>query len=129
MGSNGTWTKPDGAPFTYVSCSSGGAHIWGVNGSPQAPLSGKNPGKINTSRTAATGGAAGKAWEASKSIPGIGAVTTNIEKGLDMADRASSAGLKAIAIGERGAAAFKSGNVGGLKSAAGEAKGLYKSLR
>ena len=45
MGSNGTWTKPVGAPFTYVSCSSGGAHIWGVNGSPQAPLSGKNPGK------------------------------------------------------------------------------------
>ena len=82
-------------------------------------------GAINT----ATGGAAGKAWEASKSIPGIGAVTTNIEKGLDMADRASSAGMNAIAIGERGAAAFKSGNVGGLKSAAGEAKGLYKSLR
>jgi hypothetical protein len=43
----------------------------------------------------ATGGAAGKAWEASKSIPGIGAVTTNLEQGLIMADRASSAGVKA----------------------------------
>ena len=82
-------------------------------------------GAINT----ATGGAAGKAWEASKSIPGIGAVTTNIEKGLNMAEKASSAGLKAIDIGERGAKAFRSGNIGGLKSAAGEAKGLYKSLR
>ena len=82
-------------------------------------------GAINT----ATGGAAGKAWEASKSIPGIGAVTTNIEKGLNMAEKASSAGLKAIDIGERGVKAFRSGNIGGLKSAAGEAKGLYKSLR
>jgi hypothetical protein len=76
-------------------------------------------GAINT----ATGGAAGKAWEASKSIPGIGAVTTNFEKGLNMADRASSAGLQAIAIGERGAAAFKSGNVGGLKSAPARPRG------
>jgi hypothetical protein len=85
--------------------------------------------KVGSAINTVTVGAVGKAWEASKSLHGIGAVATNIEKGLDMADRASSAGLKATAIGERGAAAFKSGNMGGLKFAVGEAKGLYKSLR
>ena len=56
-------------------------------------------------------------------------MTTNIEKGLSMADRASNADLKAIDIGERGAKAFKSGNECGLKSAASEAKGWYKSKK
>ena len=41
----------------------------------------------------ATGGAAGAAWEASKSMPGIGAVTTNIEKGLNLAEKGSKMGL------------------------------------
>ena len=41
-------------------------------------------GKVNE----ATGGAAGAAWEASKSMPGSGAITTNIEKGLGMAEKA-----------------------------------------
>ena len=49
----------------------------------------------------ATGGAAGAAWEASKSMPGIGAVTTNIEKGLNLAEKGSKMGLRAIDIGER----------------------------
>ena len=79
-------------------------------------------GKVNE----ATGGAAGAAWEASKSMPGIGAVTTNIEKGLGMAEKASGLGLKAISLGERAA---KIKGVGDAKSVYGDAKGLYKQLR
>ena len=79
-------------------------------------------GKVNE----ATGGAAGAAWEASKSMPGIGAITTNIEKGLGMAEKASGLGLKAISLGERAA---KIKGVGDAKSVYGDAKGLYKQLR
>jgi hypothetical protein len=55
----------------------------------------------------ATGGLAGKAFEASKSLPGIGAITRNVEKGLDLAEKVSSKGLRAIDAGERGVKAFK----------------------
>ena len=43
----------------------------------------------------ATGGLAGKAFEMSKSLPGIGAVTRNVEKGLNLAESASNKGLRA----------------------------------
>ena len=68
----------------------------------------------------------GAAWEASKSMPGIGAITTNIEKGLGMAEKASGLGLKASSLGERAA---KIKGVGDAKSVYGDAKGLYKQLR
>ena len=48
-----------------------------------------------------TGGLAGKAWEASKNIPVYGKVTRGIESGLDMADKYSTKGLEAIAIGKK----------------------------
>ena len=51
----------------------------------------------------ATGGLAGKAWEASKLMPGIGAVTRGVEKGLDAADKYSTKGLAAINIGRKAA--------------------------
>ena len=79
-------------------------------------------GKVNE----ATGGAAGMAWEASKSMPGIGAATTNIEKGLNMAIKGSDMGLKAIDIGER---ASKIKGVGDAKSVYGDARSLYKQVR
>ena len=56
-------------------------------------------GKVNK----ATGGLAGKAWEASKLMPGIGAVTRGVEKGLDAADKYSTKGLAAINIGRKAA--------------------------
>ena len=79
-------------------------------------------GKVNE----ATGGAAGAAWEASKSMPGIGAVTTNLEKGLNMAEKGSALGLKAIDIGER---ASKIRSVGDAKGVYGDARKLYKQVR
>ena len=59
----------------------------------------------------ATGGAAGAAFEASKSMPGIGTVTSNVGKGLDMAEKYSSKGIKAINTAEKtvGAAVKASG--------------------
>ena len=85
--------------------------------------------KVGGAINEATGGAAGAAFEASKSLPGIGVVTRNLEKGLDMAEKASSAGLKAIDIGERGVKAAKSKNLVGAKAAYGDASKLYKSLK
>jgi hypothetical protein len=87
--------------------------------------------KVGGAINEATGGAAGAAFEASKSlvIPGIGVVTRNLEKGLEMAEKASSAGLKAIDIGERGVKAAKSKNLAGAKAAYGDASKLYKSLK
>ena len=82
----------------------------------------KFAGQVNE----ATGGAAGAAWSASKSMPVIGAITTNIERGLGMAEKASGLGLKAIDIGERAA---KIKGVGDAKGVYGEAKGLYKQLK
>ena len=74
----------------------------------------------------ATGGAAGMAFEASKSMPVVGAVSTNIGKGLDMADKYSGLGIKAIEMGER---AGKTRSVGGAMSLAQDAKGLAKQFR
>jgi hypothetical protein len=85
--------------------------------------------KVGGAINEATGGAAGAAFEASKSLPGIGVVTRNLEKGLEMAEKASSAGLKAIDIGERGVKAVKSKNLAGAKAAYGDASKLYKSLK
>ena len=82
----------------------------------------KFAGQVNE----AAGGAAGAAWSASKSMPVIGAITTNIERGLGMAEKASGLGLKAIDIGERAA---KIKGVGDAKGVYGEAKGLYKQLK
>jgi hypothetical protein len=79
-------------------------------------------GKVNE----ATGGAAGLAWEASKSMPVVGAATTNIERGLNMAIKGSDMGLKAIDIGER---ASKIKGVGDAKSVYGDARSLYKKGR
>ena len=72
----------------------------------------------------ATGGAAGKVFEMSKSLPGIGAVSRNIEKGLNLADSASKKGLRAIDIGQRGVNAYKKRDVGAFKSAFGDARKL-----
>ena len=72
----------------------------------------------------ATGGLAGKAFEMSKSLPGIGAVTRNVEKGLNLAESASNKGLRAIDIGERGAKAHKKRDMGAFKSAFGDARKL-----
>ena len=82
----------------------------------------KFAGDVNT----ATGGAAGAAWNASKSMPGIGSATTNIERGLNLAEKGSSLGLKAIDIGER---ASKIKNVGHAKAVYGDASSLYKQTR
>ena len=82
----------------------------------------KFAGDVNT----ATGGAAGLAWEASKSMPVVGAATTNIERGLNMAIKGSDMGLKAIDIGER---ASKIKGVGDAKSVYGDARSLYKKAR
>ena len=79
-------------------------------------------GKINE----ATGGAAGAAWEVSKSMPGIGAITTNLEKGLGLAERGSAMGLRAIDIGEQ---ASKMKGVGDAKSVYSDARSLYKDAR
>ena len=49
----------------------------------------------------ATGGLAGAAWEASKLVPGVGAVTRGVEMGLDAADKYSAKGLAAINIGQK----------------------------
>ena len=54
-------------------------------------------GKVNK----ATGGLAGKVWEASKLVPGVGAVTRGVEMGLDVADKYSTKGLAAINIGRK----------------------------
>ena len=79
-------------------------------------------GKVNE----ATGGAAGMAWEASKSMPVVGAATTNIERGLNAAIKGSDMGLKAIDIGER---ASKIKGVRDAKSVYGDARSLYKQAR
>ena len=84
--------------------------------------------KVGSAINTATGGAAGAAWQASKSLPGIGTITTNLEKGLNMAEKGSAAGLKAISIGERGAKALRKGDMSGAQGAAQDARGLYKSL-
>ena len=85
--------------------------------------------KVGTAVNQATGGAAGAAWNASKSLPGIGALTTNLERGLDLAEKGSKVGLQANSIGERGAQAARSGNLQGARSAISDARGLYNSLR
>jgi hypothetical protein len=82
--------------------------------------------KIAGNVDAAPGGAAGLAFEASKSMPGIGAVTSNIERGLNAAEKGSSMGLKAIELGQR---ASKVKNVVGAKGVYDDARGLYKSGR
>ena len=72
----------------------------------------------------ATGGAAGLAFEASKSLPGIGTVTSNLERGLDMADKYSKKGVKAIEMGERYAnlgAKAAGGNMGAIGKIASQA--------
>ena len=79
-------------------------------------------GKVNE----ATGGAAGAAWEASKLMPGIGALTTNAEKGLNMAIKGSDMGLRAIDIGER---ASKVKSVGQAKGVYQDARSLSKQIR
>lgn len=70
----------------------------------------------------ATGGAAGLAFEASKSMPGIGTVTSNVERGLNMAEKYSGRGIKAIEQGERlanvGLKASK-GDIGAISQLAG----------
>ena len=85
--------------------------------------------KVGQSINDATGGAAGAIFEASKSIPGIGAITTNLERGLDLAERGSAAGLKAIDIGERGFKAARGGDLRGVKNAYGDAKNLYNTMK
>jgi len=82
----------------------------------------KMGGQINQ----ATGGAAGAAFEASKSVPGLGAVTTNIEKGLNMADKYSSLGVKAIELGEK---ASKTRDLKGAADVFKQAKGLAGQVR
>ena len=74
----------------------------------------------------ATGGAAGMAFEASKAMPVVGQVTGNIGKGLDMADKYSGLGIKAIEMGER---AGKTRSVGGAMGLAKDAKSLAKQFR
>ena len=74
----------------------------------------------------ATGGGAGVAWKASKFIPGIGTATSGIERGLNMADKSSALGLKAIDLGER---ASKIKGVGDALRVADKARDLYKGLR
>ena len=82
----------------------------------------KFAGDVNT----ATGGAAGAAWEASKSMPRIGAVTTNIEKGLNMAEKGSALGLKAIDVGERASKVKSVGDAGRVYK---DARSLARQIR
>ena len=74
----------------------------------------------------ATGGAAGLAFEASKSLPGIGTVTSNLERGLDMADKYSKKGINAIEMAERYAnlgAKAAGGDIGAIGQLAGKVGG------
>ena len=82
--------------------------------------------KLGGGINAATGGAAGAAFEASKSMPGIGAVTRNVEKGLDMAEKYSDIGVKAINLGQK---ASKVRNLKGAGAVFKEGKALAKSVR
>jgi len=80
--------------------------------------------KVGGDVNKATGGLAGQAFEASKSLPGIGAITRNIGKGLDLASNISGKGLRAIDAGERGVKAFKSGDGAGFRSAYNDGQAL-----
>ena len=59
-------------------------------------------------------------------MPGIGAATTNIERGLNAAIKGSDMGLKAIDIGER---ASKIKGVGDAGAVYRDARSLYKQAR
>jgi len=82
--------------------------------------------KMAKSVNDATGGMAGAAFEASKSMPGIGTITSNAERGLDMAEKYSKKGIKAIEMGERyaglGAKASR-GDLGAIGQLAGKVGG------
>ena len=82
--------------------------------------------KLGQSINTATGGAAGALWEASKSAPMVGAVTRNVGKGLDMAEKYSGLGVKAIELGEKASKVRSVKGAGGVYK---EAKGLYKSAK
>ena len=74
----------------------------------------------------ATGGAAGMAFEAAKSMPVIGSLATNAERGLNMADRYSKKGINATETAERygnlGAKAA-GGDLGAIGQLAGKSSG------
>ena len=80
----------------------------------------KFAGDVNT----ATGGLAGMAWEAGKSVPGLSTAETATERGLGLAEKGSKVGLSAINLGNR---ASNVRNVADAASVFGEAKGLYKA--
>ena len=80
----------------------------------------KFAGDVNT----ATGGLAGAAWEAGKSVPGLSTVETNIERGLGLAEKGSKVGLSAIDIGKR---AGNIKNVADATAVFGDAKSLYSA--
>ena len=80
----------------------------------------KFAGDVNT----ATGGLAGVAWEAGKSVPGLSTIETNIERGLGLAEKGSKVGLAAIDIGKRAGGVR---NVADATAVFGDAKGFYKA--
>ena len=80
----------------------------------------KFAGDVNT----ATGGLAGMAWEAGKSVPYLSTAETAIERGLGLAEKGTQVGLSAINLGNR---ASNVRNVADAASVFGEAKGLYKA--
>ena len=80
----------------------------------------KFAGDVNT----ATGGLAGVAWEAGKSVPGLSTLESNIERGLGLAEKGSKVGLSAIDVGKR---AGNIKNVADATSVFSDAKGLYKA--
>ena len=61
----------------------------------------------------ATGGGAGAAFQAAKSLPGVGAVASGAEQALGLADSYSKKGIKAIDTAERaGGAALRASGYG-----------------
>jgi hypothetical protein len=86
----------------------------------------KSVRKLGKSIDDVTGGMAGMAFEASKSMPVIGAVTRNLDKGLGAAEKLSDYGTRAIELGER---ATKTRSLAGAKDVFSAGKGMYKEGR
>lgn len=82
--------------------------------------------KLGGAIDSASGGMAGAAFQASKSMPVIGTVTSNVERGLDMAEKYSDLGVKAINLGKK-ASGVRS--VAGAKGVLAEGKALARKAR
>jgi hypothetical protein len=79
--------------------------------------------KLGKDIDSVTGGMAGRAFEVSKSMPGIGAVTRNIDKGLGAAEKLSDFGTRAIDLGQK---ASKTRSVAGARDVFAQGRSMIK---